>query len=431
MVKRDEPKKRTRRATGEGSIFHNEKRGRWEARLTVGSKPKLDGEGKPLYRELKDGSRSAVMVPVRKVFVGRTRSEVVELLEKAKSDVRDGSNLIDASTTVSTYLDHWLTEVLPGTVSAGTLTNYSEVARYWINPHIGSVKLSDLTPQHVERMLRTLDQAGKSTNTQRLARSVLRRALRRAQQQGVLSRNVAQIADGVKVTKLKEGRALDVDQAKELLSYIANADNRRIRRLEPAWLTALSLGLRRGELLGLRWDDVELAGPTPLLKVRYSLKREGGKGLVIDAPKTSDSKRTLNLPDRLALRLSTHRTAQLEERLAAGPEWELLPLGHDLVFRTEFGKALDPDNFRQYTYRVTEAALGERWSPHELRHSAASILLAQGVPLEVVSETLGHSSIRITKDVYGHLMPAARKQAADAMNDALFDDDHRNMGGAR
>ncbi len=113
--------------------------------------------------------------------------------------------------------------------------------------------------------------------------------------------------------------------------------------------------------------------------------------------------------------LRQHRRRQAEEQLLAGPEWVARPLGADLVFRTPFGTAVDPDNFRNLTYRVTEAAGLGRWSPHELRHSAASLLLAMGVPLKLVSDVLGHSSIRITADVYGHLLDDAKAEAANAM----------------
>ncbi|MEZ5225839.1 MAG: site-specific integrase [Acidimicrobiales bacterium] len=263
------PKKRAKRPDGDARVTRNVKRNRWEAKLTIGR----DEDGRL----------------VRKLYTGRTQKEVADKIDDARKELAAGVDLVTAASTVKEYLDQWLTEVLPGTVSAGTLKNYSEVAKYWIIPQIGDVKLAELTPGHVERMLRALAADGKSTNTQRLARSVLRRALRRAQQQGVLSRNVAQIADGVKVSKKKEGRALSIEQARTLLDHIASSDNRRIKRLETAWLTALSLGLRRGELLGLRWDDLELGGDTPVLRVRYALKRETGRGLVIEAPKTADS----------------------------------------------------------------------------------------------------------------------------------------------
>lgn len=108
-----------------------------------------------------------------------------------------------------------------------------------------------------------------------------------------------------------------------------------------------------------------------------------------------------------------------EERLRFPGDWPATVLGHDLVFRSPVGTAVDPDNLRNATYRLTIEALGERWSPHELRHSAASLLIAQGVDLKVVSEVLGHSSIRITADVYGHLLDDAGLVAADAMSELL------------
>ncbi|MEO6651202.1 MAG: site-specific integrase [Ilumatobacteraceae bacterium] len=150
------------------------------------------------------------------------------------------------------------------------------------------------------------------------------------------------------------------------------------------------------------------------------MKRIPGAGLVLEDVKTAGSRRTVYLPDNVGGALRAHRARQAAERLLAGPEWEAKPLGVDLVFRTPFGTAMDPANFRHACYAVTEAAGLGQWSPHELRHSAASLLIAMGVPLKVVSETLGHSSIRVTADVYGHLLEPARQEAAEAMNRALW-----------
>ena len=127
----------------------------------------------------------------------------------------------------------------------------------------------------------------------------------------------------------------------------------------------------------------------------------------------------MHLPAPTVAALRAHRARQAEERLHAGPEWVTRPLGVDLVFRTQFGNPLDPDNFRNTTYEVTEAAGVGRWSPHELRHVAASLLIALVVPLKTISETLGHSSIRVTADVYGHLLEDSRMVAADAMSEAF------------
>jgi integrase len=128
----------------------------------------------------------------------------------------------------------------------------------------------------------------------------------------------------------------------------------------------------------------------------------------------------VHLPAPVVGALKAHRRRQLTERLTAGELWTTDPLGADLIFRTPIGTAVDPDNFRNYTYKITTAAGIGRWSPHELRHSAASLLLAQGVPLKSVSEMLGHSSIRVTADVYGHLEDESRAQVADAMTGALW-----------
>jgi integrase len=149
------------------------------------------------------------------------------------------------------------------------------------------------------------------------------------------------------------------------------------------------------------------------------LKRLPSRGLTLDAPKTKQSRRTLYLPAIAVVALRSHRARQAADRLQAGKLWEPLPLGIDAVFRTQAGTIVDPDNFRHITYKVTEDAKLGRWSPHELRHSSASLLLAQGISLKVVSETLGHSSIRVTSDIYGHLEEPAKVEAADAMNAAL------------
>lgn len=239
-------------------------------------------------------------------------------------------------------------------------------------------------------------------------------------------RNVARIADGVRVPA-REGRTLTPVQPRTFLDHVAD------HRLYAAWAVMLSLGLRRGETLGLSWPDVELDEDPAKLTVNRSLKRLPD-GLHIDQPKPRLSRRTLYLPAPVAAALRSHRTRQLGERLHAGPEWTALPMGVDLVFRTPFGKAVDPDNFKNVTYRMTAGTRADlddngkpvpgtgigRGGPHEMRHSAASIVLAMGVPLKVVSETLGHSSIRITSDVYGHLLEPAHQEAAQAAERAMW-----------
>lgn len=380
-----------RRANGEGTFWHDKKRRRWEGRITVWE------DGRPRRRK--------VTAP--------TKREAIQRLEQLRASLDAGHDLARRDLTVSRFLATWLDDVIPGSVSASTEQQYRDVTRLYIVPHIGHRRLRELTARDVTRMIRKLDQAGKSPNTQRLARSVLRRALRWAEAEGMVARNVAALAEGVKIGDTS-GRALTPDEARALLVAAEG------HRLEVAVTVALSLGLRLGELLGLAWPDITLDGTPARLVVTRSLKRLPGKGLVLDETKTSGSRRTLHLPAPLVRALKAHRRRQAAERLEAGDLWDPLPLGADLVFRTPAGTALDPANVRHAVYNLTEAAGIGRRTPHELRHSAASLLIAQGVPLKLVSETLGHSSVRITADVYGHLFDEARSEAADAMTAALW-----------
>jgi integrase len=397
-----------KRGDGEGTITENKERRRWEGRLTVGWKPAQAPDG----RQVLDAQGRPKMVPIRRKVTGRTRAEVVQQLDELRRSIDQGRDPASRTLTVARFLDDWLTEVLPGTVAPTTEQNYRLVVNYYLRPKLGMKRLRTLQPRDVSAMLRALEAEGKSPNTRRLARSVLRRALRWAEAEGMVARNVAALADGVKVGT-PEGRTLTPDEARTLLASL------RGHRLEAAFAVALALGLRRGELLGLSWDDIDL-GAAPRLTVRRSLKRLD-RGLTLAETKTKQSRRTLHLPGPVADQLRAHRERQEAERVVAGDLWHDRPLGADLVFRTAAtGTAVDPDNFRNITYAVTEEAGIGRWSPHELRHSCSSLLLAQGVPLKTVSDVLGHSSIRVTADTYSHLLEPAKAEAADAMSAALW-----------
>ena len=400
----DKTRKRTK-ANGEGSVREEVRNGRkrWKGTFTAG------------YVEGRQ---------VRRVVTGRTKAEVLARIRDAQNASDAGLAPARRELTVAKFLEDWLTNVLPGTVAPSTLQQYRDVCRLYIVPLIGQKRLVSLTPTDVAKMVRALGTdyprangtKGVSPHTQRIARSVLRRALRWAEDQGLLARNVARIAPGVKIGD-SQGRTLTPEQARTFLDSLE--DN----RLAAAFTVALSLGLRLGELLGLTWADIELDATPPRLTVHRALKRIDGAGLILDTPKTKASRRTVHLPASCVAALRAHRARQAAERLHAGQLWVVKPLNADLVFRTAFGHALDPDNFRHITYKATDAAGLGRWSPHELRHSCASLLIAQGIPMKLISELLGHTSIRITSDTYGHLLEPAKAEVADAMDHVL--------GGAR
>ena len=190
-------------------------------------------------------------------------------------------------------------------------------------------------------------------------------------------------------------------------------------RLETAYVVALALGLRRGELLGISWEDLNLDGPMPLVRIRRQLLRHSGQGVLLADLKTAGSRRTLHLSQPLVDLLRVHQARQHAEEPAA----RVWRNSSNLVFTSTIGTPLDPEAFGRTVPRICKRAGLGHWSIHELRHSCAPLLLAMGVPLEVLSDTLGHASIRVTMDVYGHLLAPARMHAAEAMRWALWIDE--------
>jgi integrase len=378
-----------RRGKGEGSIYKRDD-GVWIAAVDLG---------------WSGGKRS------RKVVSGRTRAEVVKRLNDLRSHAERGLASAPERLTVGEYLDHWVATRVPGTVAPRTLELYERAVSKYVNPSIGMVRLNRLAPSDVSRLLVDLESKGYSPSTRRMARATLRRALRIAEQDGILSRNVAAIAEGPKLDH-RQGRTLTPEEARAFLQAVKG------NRLEAAYVFTLSLGLRRGEVMGLSWQDVAAAEGGVVLSISRQLVRDK-TGVCLRELKTAGSRRTVHLSAPLVELLDHHRVLQEAEELVRGSRWHN---DHDLIFTSTIGTPLDPEQFGRTVPKLCkEAGLGH-WSIHELRHSCASLLLAMEVPLEVVAEQLGHASIRVTKDVYGHLLPRSRAKAAEAMRVMLFDE---------
>jgi integrase len=394
MAKKVEPR---RAANGEGSVRFNPARDRYEGRVTTG----IGAHGQPL----------------RRMVTGKSEREVRRRMRDLATATEQGLTPASRSLTVGRFLDEWITDVLPGTVEPPTQSQYEGIVKRYLKPMLGRHHLATLTARDVTVMLRTLATPtperpnGYSSTTLRLCRTVLRRALRYAEQEGLVARNVAAIANPPKAVH-HEGRTMTPQEARTFLESVEG------HRQQAAFVVALLCGLSVSELLGLGWDAVNLEGSVPTLKVRRGLKFVPGVGLILSGTKNSKRMRTVHLPELARTALVEHRKVQRAERLAA-TVWPAKPLGADLVFRATNGEALDPSNFRKELSKATQAAGLGHWHPHELRHSTASLLFAQGVPLKVVSETLGHSSITITADIYSHLLDDSRAEAADAMTRAL------------
>ena len=272
-------------------------------------------------------------------------------------------------------------------------------------PSIGRIELSKLEPQHVQDLLGSILEKGRSSRTAQYVRAVLRRALNQATKWGMVPRNVAALVDPPRTVR----REIQPFTVEEIPALLGAFDDHPMGAL---YLLALTHGLRQGEALGLQWCDVDLSGRT--LRVRHALQWIDKQPQLVET-KTRQSKRTIALASRVATALQAHRKAQLEARMKAGETW----VDQGLVFTTRTGGALDGVNVtRDFKRMLKRAGLPIRRF-HDLRHTAASFLLYKNVHPRVVADLLGHSEIRVTMDLYSHVAPALQREAADQM-DALL-----------
>jgi integrase len=341
----------------------------------------------------------------------------------------------DERMTAGRWLEHWICVVLPnrvanGTLAPSTLAHHRNTVRLHLVPAFGHHRLTKLKAAHVDAFIATKRsatvRAGSGTrkysgNSLRIMRSTLLKALRDARRAGYqVPLSVFSDTEAVSVRR-RAARWLNRDEAKALMESV------RGNRLEALYIFVLSLGLRRGEALGVAWADVDLNSKT--IQLGRVLKRvqndprpdgtfPGGRTrLVLDeVAKTEESTTTMPIPDQLAALLKHHSLRQKRERLAAGSSWT----DTGLVFTTPIGTALDPANVaRSFSEACQKAGLGHR-NLHQLRHSAASILLAQGIPLIEVSRFLRHTSLSVTADIYSHLDEETRRRSSTAMGEALW-----------
>ncbi len=272
---------------------------------------------------------------------------------------------------------------------------------------LGRVQLTKLTPQHLQRLYAARLAAGVSAQSVVHLHRMLHRALSQALKWGLVGRNVAALVDPPRVER-PEFEPLTAQEAGRLLD-VANGD-----RLEALYVLALTTGLRRGELLGLRWQDVDL--DARVLHVRRSLQiDENGKWRSGD-PKTKRSRRPVLLVDMAVDALKRHRHRQDQEKDTAGELWK----DPKLVFANTVGGPIwGEDLLKRCFYPILERAGIRRIRFHDLRHSTATLLLACGIHPKIVSEILGHSRISITLDLYTHVSEDMQREAVDRLQELL------------
>src|SRR5829696_2664493 len=373
---------------------------------------KKRGNGEGGISRRKDGlymARYTVQTPTgakRKTLYGKTRREVDEKLTKAKAD-RDGGLVFDADNLkLGEYLGRWLADSVRDTVRPTTFERYEQIVRLHIRPVLGKVKLKSLTSAHVRGLYREKLDSGLSPRTVQYVHVTLHKALKQAVIDGLIPRNATEAVKPPQVRR-EEMQPLSPEQVKVLLEAA------RDERLEALYVLAVTAGLRQGELLGLKWEDVDLEAG--LLRVcRTLVTTKGGPQLA--APKTKGSRRTVRLTQGAVNTLRSHLERQLGEIDRAGSLWR----ENGLIFASEAG---DPLDRRYVTNHRFKPLLKRAGLPlirfHDLRHTCATLLLGRNVNPKIVSEMLGHASIAITLDTYSHVLPNMQCEAAKALEDAL------------
>lgn len=375
-----------KRANGEGNV-RQRPNGRWEGRVS--------------YVDPATDKRKSVSV------YGATAAECRKELKKVRQRIEEGKPAKDAPDTVSSWLKRWRESSLAASDrKATTKSLYGSLSRKHLEATaIGEKRLDRLKPSDVEALIVELRGNKLADSTVRQVYTVLRQALDVAVRDGLLAANPAAKVKRPGVAR-QEARYLPAADVARLL------DAARGLRYYVAVLVMASTGLRRGEVAGLLWSDVDLDKGE--LTVRHTLSRVDGT-LVLTEPKTDRSRRRVPLHSGVVTALKGWRTQQLQERLAAGDQWT----DSGVVFATELGTMLDPRNLLR-TVELAAAKAGiEDVGAHTMRHSAAVAWLESGVHIKAAADLLGHSSISITGDLYGHTSDDTARAAVDGLGAAL------------
>ncbi|NLX92159.1 MAG: site-specific integrase [Firmicutes bacterium] len=386
-----------RRGNGEGSITKRKSDGRWQGYVTVGY-------------DVETGK------PKKKYFYGKTRKEVQELVNEALGKVQAGTYREPSKLTMAEWLTTWLNDYMRPSLRPTTWENYEIQVRRHILPALGHLRLSQLQTSNLQKLYNDklsnggrLDgkEGGLSPRTVRYIHTLIHAALEQAKKEGMITINVA---DAVKLPHdpKKEIQCLDTEGVKRFLAAA------RETKHFPAYFLALNTGLRRGELLGLRWKDVDLKAGS--ITVNQGLVRTK-QGLVLQEPKTKLSNRTIGISPQVVSVLKEHKKRQNEERLAAGTAYNTK---NHLVFCNELGEPLCPRGFTRHFERVLKrAGLEGKVTFHGLRHTFATLSLQEGAAARTVQEALGHHKAAFTLDVYSSVTAKMKKEATDRIGSLL------------
>lgn len=371
----------------EGSIKKDAKTNTWYFVVDVGKRP----DGRRIQKK-------------RRGF--KTRKEASKALNEILNDVNKGTYVEPSKTLFMEYLQEWL-QNKQTRVRESTLETYSWLINKHIVPALGNVQLSNLTPMMIQQLYNDLTNEGKlsSENIQKI-HTLINDALKKAESWGMIVKNPASLVERPKATK-NEIQVWNKEESQKFLQTAMES------RYYIAFMLALTTGMRQGEILGVRWKDIDMENG--ILYVIQTLDHSGKK--LTPSTKTKNGKRSVSLPDETIFALKRHMKLIAEDKRSA----ENLYQDHDLVVCTSVGTPTSPRNLCRSFYNLIKKANVKRIRFHDLRHTHATLLLLQGVNPKIVSERLGHANVRMTLDTYSHLMPSMQMDTAKNFGRFLFD----------
>jgi integrase len=339
----------------------------------------------------------------------KTRRDAERAFAELRDEVRRGVYTTPSKLSLTRYLEEeWLPSVF-ASVRAATYRNYRDLIIAYVKPSFGRTLLVNVTPSRLNSYYADLlatgsrsRSGGLAAKTVRNVHSMLHKALSDAVRWGHLTRNPVDLAEPPKAER-PEMKVWSPDQLRAFIEHTKSD------RLAAAWLLLVTTGMRRGEVLGLAWDSVDVANNR--IAVVRSLTVVDYRDVRFTQPKTAKGRRSVAIDPTTLDALQSHRVRQLEERLRWGAAWN----DTGLVFTREDGSALHPERLTRWFEQLSRDSGLPRIRLHDLRHSYATAALAAGIPAKVVSERLGHASVMITLDTYSHILPSMQEDAASTV----------------
>lgn len=386
-----------KRANGEGSIYKRSSDGRWTGKIQIGYK----SDGTPKY----------------KVVYGNSQKEVKDKLDELRGDIKNNTFVEANKITFGEWLDTWLNITIKATIKDTTWLIYENLVDKHIKPEIGGIKLQQLKAMNIQQLYNKKIQGGRldgkegglSPKTIKHMHQVIKGALEQAVKEKVISYNVAETVKTPKIVA-KEMQILNIEEVNRFLTVVK--DSHFYKRYYAAYFLEFYTGLRRGELLGLRYKDIDFKNKT--IKVVQQVVKVGSKNYIRELKTESSQNRVIAIPDEVVLVLKEHQQQSVENyKLLGLSDLEIMQkIKEGLVFTNELGEFIQPRNFVRNFKGALKAAGLPSLRFHDMRHTFVVLSLQQGVDIKTLQSDLGHQEISTTLDRYGHVNEEMKREAA-------------------